>query len=427
MLRLLAISDIHGKIEAIKAFFSAIQKGNILFDAIIIAGDIGSPDDEYRLAKILKMFEDKNTKVFYIRGNWDVGNRDYISKNVLNLDKSGPIEINGFIIIGHGEIFDSYKVSRKDKKIILVTHYPPYGILDRGFKYTPYRRGSHTGLAEINKLVEIYNPIIHIFGHAHKSGGLALYLNGTYFINVARLDRFARNQKCIGNYTYIALNNNNKPQIKHYYINGVIKRCSRCGKKVMIPPSWNICKECMLKDELIVSQITLDPKITLQVITSNNKTVEIKKIPIPLKTIRNEIVLKEYMEDYAKEIVYKKILSKYKYSFFIPKELLPYVYRCPEDPKNYHQFIVRLFKCKHCKMLTNEKNETCLIFRTILKYKTEVAIGFSKEEIKKLLIIFLREKREVVDKKLINALINKKYDVVLVHLPVFLENKEPII
>ena len=65
---------------------------------------------------------------------------------------------------------------------VLITHGPPYGILDQT---TP--GGKHLGCMELLKAVKAKKPRVHIFGHIH--GGAGTFENGdTQFINAAYLD-----------------------------------------------------------------------------------------------------------------------------------------------------------------------------------------------------------------------------------------------
>lgn len=76
------------------------------------------------------------------------------------------------------EIIDQYK----EKVDILVTHWPPYGILDTVFKRD---RGGSKGIL---KFVREIKPKIHIFGHIHEGYGHT-EIDGTHFYNVSYLDR----------------------------------------------------------------------------------------------------------------------------------------------------------------------------------------------------------------------------------------------
>jgi len=76
-------------------------------------------------------------------------------------------------------------------KVILVTHDPPYGILDRVVQeYRQYAVGTygerakygHIGSIGLRKIVNKYKPILHVFGHIHECKGV--FSGETIFINI---------------------------------------------------------------------------------------------------------------------------------------------------------------------------------------------------------------------------------------------------
>ena len=413
MVRLLVVSDIHGSMEAVKSLIEDVEKRKLKVDLIVLAGDIGSPQNEERLRIILEELSTLGVKGLYIRGNWDIGSKEYDSRDMINLDNNGPFEIDDIVIVGHGEKYRPYSI--REKKVILVTHYPPYGILDRGFKYTPYKRGSHTGLMVINKLIEEYNPIVHVFGHAHKCGGLTLYLNNTYYVNVARLDRFTKEKICIGNYTYIRLED--KVIVSHYYINGRKKVCSRCKREVLMPPSWNVCKECMMKDELytesLASENIKDFSIRIHYPDGIIKLSE--KPSIVLKTIRSNTILREYIEDYIKETIYNLLKKRHKYVIFVPKDGIPSFVPCPLMERQVEPFVVQLFRCRKCKGITG--SPVCSFYKTLLKYKLELVWAFDERRRGEGYIIVFRKSNSKLDEKVIVDFNKIGYNTIEVILP----------
>ena len=64
---------------------------------------------------------------------------------------------------------------------VLVTHGPPYGILDRT------ARGQRVGCEELLPVVERLRPRLHLFGHIHEAYGQVEH-NGTRFVNASVLD-----------------------------------------------------------------------------------------------------------------------------------------------------------------------------------------------------------------------------------------------
>ena len=61
---------------------------------------------------------------------------------------------------------------------ILVTHGPPFGILDF------VQRGEHAGCKDLRDAVERIKPRLHVFGHIHSGHGY-MALGGTTFVNAS--------------------------------------------------------------------------------------------------------------------------------------------------------------------------------------------------------------------------------------------------
>jgi Icc-related predicted phosphoesterase len=71
-----------------------------------------------------------------------------------------------------------------DDTNILITHSPPFGILDE----VPQRYSiENTGCEELRKRVETIRPRLHIFGHIHCGYGTAEQL-GARFVNASICD-----------------------------------------------------------------------------------------------------------------------------------------------------------------------------------------------------------------------------------------------
>lgn len=77
----------------------------------------------------------------------------------------------------------------KGKKVIFVTHAPPYKILDQVVKkYRKYGVGTygdkakdgHIGSLAFRKIDERFKPILHVFGHIHECKGIQKVGNTTY-------------------------------------------------------------------------------------------------------------------------------------------------------------------------------------------------------------------------------------------------------
>jgi Icc-related predicted phosphoesterase len=69
---------------------------------------------------------------------------------------------------------------------VLVTHGPPFGVLDKSLSSTP-----NLGCEELTKAVEQIRPRLNIFGHVHGGHG-KMTANGTQFVNASVVDEAYR-------------------------------------------------------------------------------------------------------------------------------------------------------------------------------------------------------------------------------------------
>ena len=69
-----------------------------------------------------------------------------------------------------------------DEVEVLITHTPPFGILDRNSS------GRNCGCRELQRRLLDLSPRIHCFGHIHASAGTTRQ-NGTTFVNAAMVNR----------------------------------------------------------------------------------------------------------------------------------------------------------------------------------------------------------------------------------------------
>lgn len=74
----------------------------------------------------------------------------------------------------------------KHKKIVLVSHNPPFGVLDYAMRHS----SEHIGSKAIKKLILQYRQVIlNICGHVHSRGGQAEKLGNAFGVNVASHDK----------------------------------------------------------------------------------------------------------------------------------------------------------------------------------------------------------------------------------------------
>lgn len=169
------ISDLHG-------FYPEMPGGDLL----IVAGDLTRTD---RIEEYFKFFcwiaKTKYKKRIVIAGNHDgfaENNPEYMKlfSDFEYLCNSGT-ELEGLKIWGspytptfydwhfmadRGETIKKHWDLIPDDTDILVTHGPPYGILDKTID------GENVGCEELSKSRRRIRPRLHVFGHIHESYGM---------------------------------------------------------------------------------------------------------------------------------------------------------------------------------------------------------------------------------------------------------------
>lgn len=194
-MKLILISDTHTKHKDIK-----IPDGDIL----IHAGDISSRGRIYEVVDFIEWFtEQPHTYKIFIAGNHDFyfenksesDVRALIPSDIIYLNDSG-CTIQGLHIWGSPiqPAFHNWAFNRErgveikqhwdlipQNTDILITHGPPYGILDKTI------RGAHVGCEELSKIVEVIQPKVHVFGHIHEDYG-TIKQGNTRFINASVLN-----------------------------------------------------------------------------------------------------------------------------------------------------------------------------------------------------------------------------------------------
>lgn len=194
-MKLICIADTHNKHEEIN-----LPKGDIL----IHAGDFTDAGTLRECKSFLKWFSSQPHKYKILIG----GNHDFYLEKMSEeeLNSLIPINIhylnNSGISIGELNIWGSpitpgggnwafrkargteiaeYWNSIPTDTNILITHTPPYGIMDR------LKDKSHIGCEELKKKLTSLNLQFHIFGHLHENYGF-VRTNGIQFINCSIVD-----------------------------------------------------------------------------------------------------------------------------------------------------------------------------------------------------------------------------------------------
>jgi Icc-related predicted phosphoesterase len=347
---LLCVSDIHGRPEAARALTSSVESGLLKeVDAVVVAGDVGSPQREDAFYLVVRELEKLGKPVLYVRGNWDVNVPSGVVNEtplVADLESLGPLELKGVTIVGHGSSLKPHKGALK-RPIVLVTHYPPFSILDRGRKVEAAQQSPHTGLPEVNYLVSYYKPAVHVFGHCHALGGVDVKHGGVVYVNVSRLDRLGRGGEVIGNYALVTVDKNGNVAVKWRFINGVWKRCSRCGRKVHLPPDWSMCRKCASRFELGFQRLDKNlERVSITVKGADGERFFRDNFYIPVHTLRDEdsyndfvdyLIVKKLKELMAKEgskllqLSKDKVIEFYSENFDDILSFSEYLFSCNEE------------------------------------------------------------------------------------------------
>ena len=193
-MKLVFISDTHNRHRDIK-----IPEGDIL----VHAGDVSSRGIKSEIDSFINWFQSQPHKhKIFIAGNHDFFFEKIVERNVevkipnvIYLNDSG-CEIEGLNFWGspvQPEFFNWAFNRKRGKEIkqhwdlipkntdILITHGPPYGILDKT------TRNELVGCEELVKKVIEIKPKIHAFGHIHEGYGIFKNENTT-FINASILN-----------------------------------------------------------------------------------------------------------------------------------------------------------------------------------------------------------------------------------------------
>lgn len=197
------ISDLHG-------FYPKLEGGDLL----IVAGDLTGRDTVGEWQNFgFWMHKQQYKHKVWIAGNHDgiiERNREFAREFVCGAHylQDEAMEINGLKIYGSPwtpEFCNWHFMKPRGDQIravwdkipedtdILITHGPPYGILDCPFSI-PASKHDRCGCVDLREVVERIKPKLHVFGHIHGGyGELALKHNDaiktqTWCVNAALMN-----------------------------------------------------------------------------------------------------------------------------------------------------------------------------------------------------------------------------------------------
>lgn len=186
-MKILAFVDTHGNLNLLD---KAISKSKDI-DLIICCGDLSNFGRNFKeginkLKKLKKL-------VLIIHGNHETSELiDSVcdDKNIINLHKKS-YELNDYLFFGFGgggfhtlnkdfeNVTKKFKSTiKKNSKIILITHGPPYGT-----KLDFIDDCGYVGCKSMRKFIEENNVLLNICGHIHENLGKIDHIKKTLIVN----------------------------------------------------------------------------------------------------------------------------------------------------------------------------------------------------------------------------------------------------
>ncbi|MBD3398126.1 hypothetical protein GF412_02955 [Candidatus Micrarchaeota archaeon] len=166
-MRILLIADLHGDDAVVDRLRAIAGK----YDMVIVAGDLG-PD------KYIKNLLSISDNIYWVPGNMERPESCEWEKcihkkrieledglNLVGFGFSGPTPFGTPGELSEEEIYAQMNALPIDKKTILVTHTPPYGVLD------DVGGGVHAGSKSLRKIMEEKEPRVLACGHIHHVEG----------------------------------------------------------------------------------------------------------------------------------------------------------------------------------------------------------------------------------------------------------------
>lgn len=188
-MKILAFVDIHGSLKALNTIVKKTKKENP--DLLVCAGDLSVFENGiyyfvHRLSRLKK-------PVLLIHGNHETEetikqscslfeNTEFIHKKIFRIGSYAFIGYGGGGFSREDKEFEKtakklIKKTKKDDKVILVTHAPPYKTrLDK-------INGNYAGNKSIRHFIETNNILLAVSGHLHDNAGKQDKIGKTKIIN----------------------------------------------------------------------------------------------------------------------------------------------------------------------------------------------------------------------------------------------------
>lgn len=176
-MKIICISDIHGKLFPVKKLVSEISGADLL----LVAGDLTNFGGYSEAIDVLEELGKIGSEILCVPGNCDTieviraleekycsvhGKRViYRDLGIAGFGGSPPTPFDTPLEFGEEEILS--KLSVAEQGDILLTHAPPKNTnLDKVFF------GVHAGSISVRKIIEEKKPILNVCGHIHEGRGI---------------------------------------------------------------------------------------------------------------------------------------------------------------------------------------------------------------------------------------------------------------
>lgn len=172
-LTIAATADLHGHLPEIPDC-----------DVFIIAGDITNTPEE-----IEAWLYGVNCEVIAISGNIEKQEMMKVAKRLpWTWADDARVEIGGYRFYGAPALRGMARRQVPKDTQVLITHVPPYGILDE------VKPGTFIGSMPLRLALgsgRLPDLRLHVFGHVHEKAGQTIRRDGRIYANVGHLGRFA--------------------------------------------------------------------------------------------------------------------------------------------------------------------------------------------------------------------------------------------
>jgi len=196
-MKILAFADTHGKEKAMKRL---LNKGKDV-DLLVCAGDISIFG--HNLLKLIERFKVLNKTMLILHGNHES------KEELIAIAKAHPwviflhrmsYQLGDYYFFGYGgdgfakedpefkKVYMKFlKTVKKNGKVILITHGPPYGT-----KCDFLTHIGHVGCKTYTKVIEKTKPLVHICGHLHETDSMRDKIGNTLVINPGAAGKILR-------------------------------------------------------------------------------------------------------------------------------------------------------------------------------------------------------------------------------------------